>query len=169
MSEDGMTPQCLDHRNHPVVTSNPEVVPLGDIVREYHPAALAETTESGEQHRSFEVLGLIDDDEAFGEASTADMSERQDLEQPTVDDFVNDLWAGDGFESIGHGCHPRTHLLELRTGEIPEILATHRVQRPEDKNACMRALFEHRLEAGGEGEHALAGAGGAPERNDADA
>ena len=53
-------------------------------------------------------------------------------------------------------------------GQEPELLAADGEQRPEHDDALVRALLEHRLESGGQGEHALAGAGVAAEADDAD-
>ena len=55
-----------------------------------------------------------------------------------------------------------------RAGQVAEVLAADGVERAEHHDALVGALLEHGLEAGGEGEHALAGAGVAAERHDAD-
>ncbi len=73
--------QRVDHRHHAVVPAHPQVVALGDVVGEHDPAALAEPAERGEQHAALEVLCLVDDHEAVGEAAPSDVRERQHLEQ----------------------------------------------------------------------------------------
>ena len=42
---------------------------------------------------ALEVLGLVDHDEAVGEAAAPDVGEREHLEQPAVDDLVDHLAA----------------------------------------------------------------------------
>ena len=56
----------------------------------------------------------------------------------------------------------------LGTGQEPEVLPTDGEQRPEHRDALVGPLFEHRLEPGRDGEHALARAGVAAEAHDAD-
>ena len=73
----------------------------------------AQAAERGEQHRALEVLGLVDDHEAVGEAAAADVGERQHLEQVALEHLVDDLGAHDRLERVGDGRRPRQHLLAL--------------------------------------------------------
>ena len=77
--------QRLDDRDDAIVAPDAQVVALGDVVGEDDPAALAQAAEGGEEHRALEVLGLVDDHEAVGQAAAPDVGERQHLEQSPVE------------------------------------------------------------------------------------
>jgi hypothetical protein len=100
MAKNRVTAQGLDHRDDSVVSADAQVVALGDIVSEHNAAAFAKATKCGQENRTFEVLGLINDDERIGEASSTDVSEGENLKEFTVEDFIDDLGAGDCFEAI---------------------------------------------------------------------
>ncbi len=81
VTEQRMTAQRVDDRRDAVVASDAEVVALGDVVREHDAAAVAEPRQRGEQHAALEVLRLVDDHERVGQAASADVREREDLER----------------------------------------------------------------------------------------
>jgi len=105
--EERVALERLDHAHDAVVPADPKVVALTDVVREHNSAAATETAERGEQHRPFEVLCLIDDDEAVGEAPSADVREREHFEQPPIDDLVDHLASDHRLERIGDRRAPR--------------------------------------------------------------
>ena len=71
-------------------------------------------------------------------------------------------------EGVEDRLRPGRHLLRLGTGEVPELLAAHGEQGPEDHDLLVLAALEGRLEAGAQGQGRLAGAGAAAEGDDAD-
>ena len=64
----------------PVVPADPQVVPLGDVVGEHHPRALADPGQHGEQHPALQRLRLVHDHEGVVQAAPADVGQRQHLE-----------------------------------------------------------------------------------------
>ena len=40
MGKEGVTFEGFNHRNHPIMSAHPKVVPLGDVMGEYHPRTL---------------------------------------------------------------------------------------------------------------------------------
>src|ERR687898_1145784 len=91
VAEQRVALERLDHGDDAVVPAHAQVVALGDVVREHDPAALAHSAERGEQHGPLEVLRLVDDHEAVGQAAAANVGERQHLEQPSAEHLVDDL------------------------------------------------------------------------------
>lgn len=81
MREEVMALQRLDHRGHPVMPPDPEVVPLRHVVGEHHPRALTDPGQHGEQDTALQRLRLVDDDEGVVQAPAADVGQRQDLQQ----------------------------------------------------------------------------------------
>jgi len=96
------------------------------------------------------------------------VSERQHLEQPARQDLVDHVLVHHGAQRVEHGLPPGRHLLALVAGQEAQLLAADRVEGPEDQHLVVEAALHDGLEAGGEGERRLAGAGAAPERHDAD-
>jgi hypothetical protein len=120
-----------------------QVVALGNVVGEDDAASLAEAAECGEENWSLKVLSFVDDDKGVGEAPSADVCERKNFKEFTVDDFVDDFWSGDCFKPIEYGRSPGAHLFEFGTREIAEVLAADGVERAEDHDAFMAALFKY--------------------------
>ncbi|CAB4693202.1 unannotated protein [freshwater metagenome] len=60
-----------------------------------------------------------------------------------MDDFVDDFWSGNCFKPVKYGCCPRAHLFKFGTREIAEVLAADGVERTEDHDAFMAALFKY--------------------------
>ena len=83
--EERMTAERRRSRHDAVVTTDAKVVALGDVVGEHDPAALTEPAQRGQEHPPLEVLGLVDHDEAVGEAAPPDVGEREHLEQVARD------------------------------------------------------------------------------------
>ena len=168
VGEQRVTLERLDHRDDAVVATDPEVVALGDVVGEHHPAALAQPAERREQHRALEVLRLVDDHEAVGEVAAPDVRERQHLEQAAAEHLVDHRGPGDGLERVGDGRAPRRHLLGLGARQVAEVLPPDGEDRPEHDDPVVRALLEHGVEPGRQGQDALAGAGRSAEAHDPD-
>ena len=72
-----------------------------------------EAAEGGEEHAALEVLGLVDDHEAVGEAAAPDVGEREHLEQVALEHLFDHLAAHDRLEGVDDGGRPRAHLLAL--------------------------------------------------------
>ena len=162
-----MAPQMIDDGADAVVAADAKVVALGDVVGEHDLGVLADAGEGGEQDVALQVLRLVDDDERVGDRSSPDMGQRHDLEQVTMDDLVDDLWPGDRLQRVGDRRSPRRHLLGLGAGEVSDVL-------PADAYSGRKTItfewvrFSRTASSGSERKHALAGAGTATERHDAD-
>ncbi len=87
---------------------------------------------------------------------------------PRVDDLLEHVVGDDRAERVEDRLTPRVHLLALVAGQVAELLAADRVERPEHHDLLVLLPLEHRLEAGAERERRLAGARATAERDDAD-
>jgi hypothetical protein len=143
MTKDRVASERFDHGDNSVVTTNVQVVALGNVMGKHYAASLTEAAECGEENWSLKVLRFIDDDKSVGEAPSADVCERKNFKEFTVDDFVDDFRSGNCFKPIEYGRSPWTHLFEFGTREIPEVLAADGVERAEDHDAFMAALFKY--------------------------
>jgi hypothetical protein len=143
MAKDWVAAKRFDDRDDSVVATNVQVVALGNVMGENHAASLAEAAECGKQNWTLKVLSLVNDDKGVCKAPSADVSERKHLKEFSVDDFVDDFWSGNCFQSIKYGRSPWTHLFEFGTREIAKVLAADGVERAEDHDAFMAALFKY--------------------------
>ena len=75
---------------------------------------------------------------------------------------------GEGDDRIVDRRHPRVELLVERAGQEADVGATDRDQRAVDGEALVAAALDDLLEAGGDGQQRLAGAGATVEGDDAD-
>ena len=129
------------------MAADPQVVALGDVVGQHHPAALAEPRQRREQHGPLEVLGLVDDHERVAEAAAPDVGERQHLEQLAGEHLLDHRRARDGLERVEHRRGPGRHLLVAIARQVAEVLAADREQRAEHDDPLVRALLEDGVEA----------------------
>ena len=83
---------------------------------EHNAAAFAKATKCGQENWTLEVLGLINDDERIGEASSTDVGEGEDLEEFAMNYFIDNFGTSDCFEAIEYCRSPWAHLFEFRTG-----------------------------------------------------
>jgi hypothetical protein len=41
MGKEGVTFEGFNHCHHPIMSANPQIIPLGDVMGQHHPRALA--------------------------------------------------------------------------------------------------------------------------------
>ena len=75
---------------------------------------------------------------------------------------------GEGDDRVVDRRHPRVELLVEAAGQEPDVGPADRHERPVDGEPLVAALLDDLLEAGGDGEDRLAGAGPAVEGDDRD-
>ncbi len=120
-----------------------------------------------------EVLRLVDDDVLLRQAATADVRERLDLDLPALEQLGVGARAlarparEEELEVVEDGLHPGVELLVDVAGEEADV-APERHDRTRHEHARVGAVFDGPLEAGGEREQRLAGAGLADQRDQAD-
>jgi hypothetical protein len=161
-----MALEGLHHRNHTVVATDPEVVPLGDIMGEYHPRALADTGEDGQENAAFERLGFVDDDEGIMKRAPSDMGEWKDLYQPAVHDLFDHMWCDQCAQGVEDRLRPGRHLLPFASREIAELLSADGIERAKDHDLLVQPSLHHCFETRREGERRLTGSSPTPERDD---
>ena len=107
MAKEGMAAEVINYGSNAVIAADPKVVALSDVMGEHNLGPFADASESGEEHVAFEVLCFVYDDKCIGNRATADVGERENLEQLTADYFIDNLGTGDGFKRVGDGSCPR--------------------------------------------------------------
>jgi hypothetical protein len=100
--------------------------------------------------------------------SAANVREWEHLEHPAIHDLFDDFVRRDSGQRVEHRLPPRAHLLGFSTRQVAQILAADGVQGTEHHDLAVLPAFEHRFEAGAEGQRRLPGARTASHRDDAD-
>ena len=112
-----------------------------DVVGEHDAGVLADAAEHRQQHVALERLRLVDDHERVVQRPAADVGERQHLEEAALDDLFEHVGRDDRPERVEDRLTPGVHLLALVAGQVAELLAADREQRPEhdDLRCCWRS------------------------------
>ena len=168
VSEQRVSLELLDHGGDAVVSPDPQVVALRDVVGEDDPRVLTHSRKHGEQHIALERLCLVDDHERVVQRAPANVRQRQHLEQLAVHDLLDDLARDHRAERVEDGLRPGPHLLVLGTWQVAELLAADGVQRTEHDHLAVLATLHDGFESGAQGQCRLSGAGASAEADDAD-
>ncbi len=166
MREQRVALELLDHRHHPVVTADTQVVALRDVVGQHHPRPGAQPGQHGQQHVAFQRLRLVDDDERVVQGAAANVGQRQHLEHAPREHLVEHRRAGQALQRVEDGLRPRPHLLALAAGQVAQILAADGVQRAEHHHLAVGPPLQHGLQPGAQRQCRLPGAGLAAQRHD---
>src|SRR3954453_11845577 len=158
----------FDDGRNTIVTADPQVVPLRDIVGEHDAGVLADPRQHREQHATLKRLRLVDDDERIVERASANVRQWQHLEQVAVDDLVDDVWRNERAEGVEDSLSPGRHLLRLGAREVTELLPADGIERTEDDDPPVLVALHHRFEPRAQRECRLSGAGATTQRDDAD-
>jgi hypothetical protein len=168
MGKERMALHRLDDRRDAVMPADPQVVALSDVVGEDDLGVLPDAGQHGQQDVALQRLGLVDDHERIVQRPAPDVGQREHFEHPAVEDLLDDLGRHERAEGVEHRLAPGAHLLGLGAGQVPELLAADRIQRPEDDDLAVLAAFHDRFEAGAERKRRLPRARPAAETDDAD-
>ena len=163
------------HRHGVVVLGQVGRVDLAGVAGEHDLGALADPGEDRLERGRLEVLGLVDDDERAVQRPAPQVGHRLERELLAVGHLVEQgpgvgvaARLGERHERVGDRGHPRVELLVEAAGQEPELGLADGHDRPVDGQLVVAAALHHLLEAGGEGEDRLAGAGHAVEGDDPD-
>lgn len=129
---------------------------------------LADARQNGEEHVPFEGLCFVDDDECVVEAASANVGERENFEEFSVDHFVDDVFADECGECVEDGLAPGVHFVVFAAGEVSELLAADGVEGAEDDDFAVLSAFEDGFQTGAEGECGFTGSGAATDGDDAE-
>ena len=145
MTEQRVTLEFLDDRSHPVVAAHAQIVPLGDVVGQYHPRARTQPGEHGQQHVSLQRLCLVDDDERIVQRAAANVRQWQHLQHAAGEHLLKHRGAGEALEGVEHRLRPRAHLLALTARQVTQFLAADGIERAEHHDLALGAPLQHRL------------------------
>ena len=79
--------------------------------------------------------------------AATDVSQWQNFNQTSVDNLIDDCLADQSPQGVKDCLSPWRHLLAFTAWQISKLLSADGIERAEDDNLLMEALFHHRFKA----------------------